>query len=154
MEFDQSAADRICDMLMDGRSLRAICREEENLPSMRTVFKWLGQNEAFAQQYTRAREIHADAVFEEIRDISDTPVLGVKTVSKPTGTETTEGDMVDHRRLQIDARKWMLGKMAPKKYGEKSQIEHTGVLGLRDVTEMTDGELAAYIASQRGGRTS
>ena len=139
MEFSQSAADRICDLLMDGQSLRSICKSDD-LPSMRTVFKWLGQNEAFAQQYTRARDIHADAVFEEIREISDTPVLGVKTVSKPTGTETTEGDMIEHRRLQIDARKWLLGKMAPKKYGDKSQIEHSGSVGF-DLSNVADGDL-------------
>ena len=27
--------------------------------------------------------------------------------------------MIEHRRLQIDARKWLIGKMAPKKYGDK-----------------------------------
>ena len=28
--------------------------------------------------------------------------------------------------LRIDARKWLSGKMAPKKYGDKQQIEHAG----------------------------
>jgi hypothetical protein len=28
--------------------------------------------------------------------------------------------------LRIDARKWLAGKMAPKKYGDKQQIEHAG----------------------------
>ena len=36
------------------------------------------------------------------------------------GVETTEGDMIEHRRLQVDARKWLAGKLAPKKYGDKT----------------------------------
>jgi hypothetical protein len=34
--------------------------------------------------------------------------------------------MIEHRRLQIDARKWLIGKMAPKKYGDKQTHEHAG----------------------------
>ena len=60
----------------------------------------------------------------------DTPQKGTKTVRRGEGenstVETTEADMIEHRRLQIDARKWLIGKMAPKKYGDKQQIEHAG----------------------------
>jgi Bacteriophage Sf6, terminase small subunit-like len=38
----------------------------------------------------------------------------------------TEADMIEHRKLQIDSRKWLIGKMAPKKNGDKQQIEHAG----------------------------
>ena len=37
--------------------------------------------------------------------------------------------MIEHRRLQIDACKWLIGKMAPKKYDDKQQIEHAGPAG-------------------------
>lgn len=30
--------------------------------------------------------------------------------------------MVDRARLQIDARKWLAGKMSPKKYGDKVAV--------------------------------
>ena len=139
LEFDQDAADEVCARLMDGQSLRAICRDEL-LPSERTVFNWLSQNETFVQQYARARGVQADVMFDEMHDIADTPVVGVKTTSKPTGVETTEGDMIDHRRMQIVTRKWMLGKMAPKKYGDKTQIEHSGTVGF-DLSRMPDGDL-------------
>jgi hypothetical protein len=36
-----------------------------------------------------------------------------------------EGDMIDHRRLQIDARKWLLAKALPKIYGDKLQVDNT-----------------------------
>lgn len=30
--------------------------------------------------------------------------------------------MTDHRRLKIDARKWVVARMLPKKYGDKIDI--------------------------------
>lgn len=124
-EFDQDAADEICARLMDGQSLRAICRDEE-LPCAATIFNWLNKNVKFVEQYTRARDVQADVLFDEIHDIADTPRIGFKTVRKADSVETTEADMIEHRRLQIDSRKWLVGKLAPKKYSDKQVHEHGG----------------------------
>ena len=101
------------------------------MPDKATVFRWLSaeQQKDFRNQYARARDVQADVIFDEMLDIADTPVVGLKTISKPTGVETVEGDMIDHRRLQIETRKWLIGKMAPKKYGDKQQLEHSGADG-------------------------
>lgn len=37
-------------------------------------------------------------------------------------TKTVSGDMVERSRLQIDARKWLASKLAPKKYGDKLEL--------------------------------
>ena len=34
--------------------------------------------------------------------------------------------MIEHRRLQVDVRKWMAGKLAPKKYGDKLDVTSAG----------------------------
>lgn len=113
----------ICQRLATGESLRKICRDDD-MPDMSTVIKWLSEHEEFSYQYARAREIQADTLADEILDIADTPLLGVTTKIKEDGaTETTEGDMLQHRRLQVDARKWYASKLAPKKYGDKVQQE-------------------------------
>lgn len=115
----QEICDAICDGIADGQSLRSICTSAD-MPNKSTVFRWLAADEAFRDQYARAREAQADALFDEILDIADTPLLGTKTKTMSDGkTEETEGDMIEHRRLQVDARKWMAGKLQPKKYGEK-----------------------------------
>lgn len=123
--FSQKVADEICDRIATGESLRGICNED-GMPAQSTVFKWLGTHKAFSEQYARAREAQADALADEILHIADTPVMGQKTVSKATGVEISEGDMIEHRRLQVDARKWLAGKLAPKKYSEKLMNVHTG----------------------------
>ncbi|MDR6393045.1 terminase small subunit-like protein [Paraburkholderia phenoliruptrix] len=126
--FTQELADLICERLADGESLRAICLDD-SMPARASIFKWLGENKSFSDQYARAREAQADTMADEILHIADTPVMGQKTVSKATGIEITEGDMIEHRRLQVDARKWLAAKMAPKKYSERLMSELTGANG-------------------------
>ena len=130
MAFKQATADLICQRLAEGESLRSICRDE-GMPSEATVRAWaLDDVQGFSAQYARARSIGYDRLAEEMLAIADTPVLGVKTKTNEKGeTETVEGDMIEHRRLQVDSRKWMLSKMLPKKYGDKVAMEHTGASG-------------------------
>jgi len=123
--FSQEVADRICERLAAGESLRTICKEGGDIPTATTVFRWLADDEhlAFREQYTRAREAQAHNLADEILHIADTPVLGVETKIKPDGErETTEGDMLGHRKLQVDSRKWYLSKVLPKVYGDKLEL--------------------------------
>jgi len=124
-EYSQEIGTEICERLASGNSLRNICKASD-MPSDRAVYRWLASNEAFRQQYAHAREIQADTLADEILDISNTTVLGVKTKTTADGVETTEGDMIEHRRLQVDARKWLASKMAPKKYGDR--MDHNVVV--------------------------
>jgi hypothetical protein len=72
----------------------------------------------------RSRAVLLDFWAEDIIDISDTQVEGERVVSKATGEEVTTEDMLGHRKLQVDSRKWLLSKLAPKKYGDK--LQHGG----------------------------
>ena len=108
--YDESTADAICERLADGMSLRAICGEPD-MPSTSTVCKWLAKDSEFAEQYARARELQADALFDDCLDIAD------------KGGKALEG--TDERRLQIDTRKWMAGKLKGK-YSDKTKHEHSG----------------------------
>lgn len=118
-EFTPEVADEICDRLAKGQSLRSICADKEGdwLPSARTFHRWLASDEEWAealrQQYAHAREMQADAKFDEADDIA-----------KSATPET-----VQVARLQIDTIKWQTSKLAPKKYGEKVTTEHTGAGG-------------------------
>lgn len=120
--FTPEIAAFICKQLADGKSLRETC-EGDGMPSEATVRSWaLDDIQGFAAQYARAREIGYERLADEILRIADTPEVGIKTTTKASGVETVEGDMIEHRRLRVDARKWMLAKMLPKKYGEKLEL--------------------------------
>lgn len=127
-DYSQDIADMICERLADGESLRSIC-EADDLPARSTVFRWLSLHPEFQDQYARAREAQADAIFDEMIDIADNPLIGEKTKTLPDGKkETTTGDMIEHRRLQVETRKWMAGKLRPKKYSDKLDLNVSGSL--------------------------
>ena len=120
--FTQEKADAICERLADGESMRSICRDE-NMPSTTAVLRWLSTNESFRSQYAHARELQADALADQILDISNTPEMGETETTKEWGTEVKRADMIEHRRLQIEARKWYAGKLRPKVYGNNIEPE-------------------------------
>lgn len=109
--FTPEAADTICERLSEGESLRAICRDDA-MPSLSMVFRWLADERYadFRDQYARAREAQADKYADELVDIAD------------------EGKSEDANiiRLRMDARKWAASKIAPKKYGDKVDLNHGG----------------------------
>src|SRR3972149_9719227 len=90
------------------------------MPDRATVFAWMRRFPEFRKQYAQAKEESADAMAEDILDIADTPQIGAVTKTKPDGSvETREGDMIEHRRLQVDARKWLPPEAKPKKDGDR-----------------------------------
>lgn len=151
MAFDQRIADEVCERMALGESLRAICTEEK-YPAESTIRLWAMQDiNGFAAQYTRARELQAHALAEEIITISNTPQEGIETTVKADGTsETKHGDMLGHRKLQVDARKWYLSKVLPKVYGEKLELTGSMDHTIRPLAQMTDAELLAERERLRG----
>jgi len=143
LTYTKAVADDICARLATGESLRGICRDE-GMPPESTVRRWvLEDHDGFAARYARARDMGLDSLADEILEISNTPQVGTKTVSKATGVEVTEADMIEHRRLQVDARKWYLAKLAPKKYGDKLAIG--GADDLPPLKTLPDDQLEAKI---------
>lgn len=95
------------------------------MPNISNVFVWLHKHKDFQDNYVGAREAWAEAEFEEMMRIADTPQMGEKIKVNDDGIETTTGDMTEHRKLQIDTRKWVLARMSPRKFGDKIKQEIT-----------------------------
>jgi hypothetical protein len=116
----------IIERIEKGEAVRTILLGKE-MPSSRTFFKWLDNDKDMVKQYARATEYRAEHLFEEIIEIADNPEIGYTEKEKDGVIETTKGDMLGHRRLQIDARKWYLSKLNPKKYGDKTEVKNINI---------------------------
>lgn len=103
--FTEEMGNLICDKLTEGVSLRKLCQSDE-FPTASTVYVWLDRFPAFAEQYARAREAATEDMLEGILEIADNPEI----------------DPQD-KRVRIDARKWAMGKLKPKKYGDKQVVD-------------------------------
>ena len=126
--FNTELGDAICNRIADGENLRAIC-DEADMPDKATVFRWLlaEQYKDFRNQYIRAREAQADSLVDDILSIADDARNDWMKRNGENATGYQEnGEVLRRSALRIDARKWLAGKMAPKKYGDKQQLEHSG----------------------------
>lgn len=141
-DYTPELAGEICDRLSAGVSLRKICLEDA-MPGQTTVYRWLRQNDEFRQQYTHAREVQAETIFDECLDIADDGTNDWMVDKEEDEGFRYNGDAVQRSKLRIEARKWMAGKLAPKKYGEKVELNHTGEVALRKAADLSDDDLIA-----------
>ncbi|MES2240452.1 MAG: hypothetical protein V4497_09375 [Bacteroidota bacterium] len=93
------------------------------MPSTSTFYIWLEEEPEKSKRYTRACEARELLLFDEILSIADKQD---KDVDEVDGIEVINHNVINRNRLQIDARKWVLGKMNPKKYGEKIDMTSDG----------------------------
>lgn len=128
--YNAEIAATICERIADGQSLREICRDDD-MPARAAVFKWLSIHKEFADQYAHAREAQALHMADEILDIADDAkndwVERLDGNGEVIGWREN-GEALQRSRLRVDARKWLLSKLLPKKYGEKSEVQHSGAL--------------------------
>jgi hypothetical protein len=110
--YSQELADEICTRLAHGETLRTIIASSPHLPCRTTIYRWNADNEDFRNQYTKARAEQADYYAELIVD------------------ESYSSHDAAIGRLRVDALKWAASKMAPKKYGEKIEVETSQPLTL------------------------
>ncbi len=138
--FTAEIAQTICDRLADGEILRAICRTE-GFPSDRAVRRWATDDpDGFGARYAAAREAGWHVIAEEIMAISDDGAND--TYVDENGFRRTDNDVVQRSRLRVDARKWLLSKMLPKVFGDKTAIEHSGSFSLASLVEASFREPA------------
>lgn len=129
-DYTQEKAHIICSRLIDGESLRKICKADD-MPNKCTVFVWLRDNKEFQDQYACARREQADGIFDDMLDIADDSANDYMTGED--GHERVNQEAIQRARLRIDARKWVLGKMQPKKYGEKIDIGLSGAVTHKNI---------------------
>ena len=106
----------------------------DDFPSAAVIYKQLAMNDVFQESYTRAREMQQDTYAEEIVAIADG--------DHPDFVSATPED----RKMAIEARKWVMGKLRPKKYNDQvMRMEITGKDGTPlvptqeiDVSSLTD----------------
>lgn len=121
-DYSPKLAARICERMAQGESVRSICRDED-MPALSSVYVWLTKHPEFVEQYTRAKTDSAEAMAEEMLEIADRTDRDF-TLDPETMTLRVDGEHIQRARLMVDTRKWLLSKLAPKKYGDKVDVNH------------------------------
>ena len=113
--------DSLCEQVAEGKTLRQISASMKLSVGM--LLKMVA-DAPYSEQYARAREAAAD-LFE----------ADIITAAMAVTPETAAAD-----RVQIEALKWVAGRRAPKKYGDRIQ---------QDVTVDVKDGLAEKMAAAR-----
>ena len=105
--------------MAEGKGLRQICAQDD-MPDRHTVLAWQRDRPDFATRYARAREALMDWYQEEI----------LRIAFDDSGDLIIDGDrvmsghhVVQRARLKVDTVKWVMAKLAPKKYGDRVMPE-------------------------------
>lgn len=111
-KWTDDISSEILQRIASGETVMEICGPDRDgfLPSETTFYKRLAEDAEYAAEYARAREAQAHHEADEIRKIAD--------LATPEDYNVA--------RLRIDARKWRASKMAPKVYGDKLDLNHSG----------------------------
>lgn len=129
--YSPEMADRICDLIVEGMGLREIGKIE-GMPHAATICRWTVKYPEFREQYARACENRTDAHAEAILEIADT---------------ATDANLA---RLQIDTRKWLMSKLQPKKYGDRTAVEITEKTFVAELPAVATSTDAWLKATQKG----
>lgn len=152
MRYTQEKKEEVFNIIIDrisenGEALRNILAEK-GMPSTQTFYIWLEENtytddegneviSEQSKQYARACDARADRIFDEMLIIADDGTKDMKTIFNKQGEpeQVEDREATSRSKLKIETRKWVLGKLKPKKYGERSSIELEG--GLDNTIEIS-----------------
>lgn len=69
-KYTPALAERICDELIEGKSLVQICNADD-MPHRRTVLRWMEADDAFATKCARARVLQGDLMDARIMEVAE-----------------------------------------------------------------------------------
>ena len=91
------------------------------------IYEWMALDEDAKLRFARAREAGFDIIAQEALAIADSPLQGEETEETDDGKlKTKRGDMLGHRKLQVETRLKLLAKWFPQEYGDKLDLNHGG----------------------------
>lgn len=127
-KYTPALADEICTLLAEGKSVRTVA-DIDGMPVASTIFKWLREIPEFSEQYDKAKEESADALVAEMLDIaSEMPMIYEANADGQMVATKLDSAGVARNRLRVDTIKWYASKLKPKRFGDKTSVEHSGVV--------------------------
>jgi hypothetical protein len=124
--YDASIRETVLERIAAGESLRDIAKSD-GMPQKATLMRWASEDAEFRDQYARAMLVRADLKFLELDDVAEEAVEAETAVK------------VQGLRLKADNIKWMLGKMNPKKYGDRLDLNHSGAVKYEKIERVVIG---------------
>jgi hypothetical protein len=131
------------------KSLMSVLAEPHKgypLPVISAVMEWLAADMQMAEQYARAKAEQADFMGEEFIELHQKAWVPLLVDEKPVMVEGKPLMIVSSSsaaavKLEAENKKWLMGKLRPKKYGDKMDVNHGGSVGVfKQILDDLDGQ--------------
>ena len=129
--------------IANGASLSGALRRLDPSPSYWWAKEYLRRDAELKVLYRQAVEDRADRLAEELIDLADTPI--------PKGLDgPAMSAWVQRLRVQVDVRKWVASKLAPRTYGDKLDVSVTNeTISVRAALEAANARVLELTDSSR-----
>jgi hypothetical protein len=111
MRFDERTFQSVLELVAMGGMISQICDGKPPFPTYASWYRWLAGSPELRDRYARARHLAVERYADEIILIADGK-LPVGDIDEPTNPQRD--------RLRIDARRWVMGKLNPAFWGDKT----------------------------------
>lgn len=112
-KYSLAACERICADIESGLSVRDAAKNEGISAGL--VMKWKKQYASFSERYARACEIRTQLFAEDLLN-------AVQDAHQASADPETATHKINACKLEIDTKKWLLSKLLPKQYGDRTQM--------------------------------
>ena len=121
--YSEALGTVIAERVMDGESLRAICRSD-GMPNRGTVLRWLAAEPGFRMLYRQARALACEFMADELVEIADDSSGDFEANSR--GEMVPNPEAVARSRLRIETRKWVMARMHRAMWGDRPAEDAAG----------------------------
>lgn len=120
--YTPEMAERVLRRIAEGYSLREVSREP-GMPAADTFLSWVATWGLF-RQYAQARDTGIDVRFDDLRTLA----------------ASANQDNAAAIRVRVDVEKWALSKLKPGTYGDRLDLNVSGSLDIKTVSDATLNE--------------
>jgi hypothetical protein len=137
--YDEQLVEYICEKIATTdlgieHILEQWLAENGSGPSLRTVWTWLTKYPQFKALYEEAKRMQGELLVYRASIEARTPRIGQIVIEDPIkGITKKTLDNVERSKLIVQTLLKRAGQLAPDKYGEKLNLEHSGEVGVKRV---------------------
>lgn len=118
VEYNQELAEEICYIICSTTfSIDKILHSDNRFPGVETLYEWIDEVPKFAKMYEVAKQRQAHNHVDRLLEIAEDDSKDVLFTEKG---ETSNAGAIARAKLRIDTAKWIVGKVLPKVYGDRT----------------------------------
>lgn len=95
--------------------------KDQGFPNSDTIIKWRHKHPEFQEKFLNAKRFQALIYMEQAYEIADNALGDLIETDKGLAPNSTA---VARAKLQVETRKWVVSRLLPKIYGEKTYVEN------------------------------